>query len=187
MNVYKVLLVYTILSLLFCLIVPLHAAINYVRLVINDIAWYMPSEDVFVTDNDDAPIVAYITIPSLIIIFATFIHYLLIPIMTPECHHPKILPIFFFKQKAIGYVGKILSYLCIYTMPVLIPIGIAYVYKTSMEGIHTSFIYLFPAFLLMGAGLFVLFYMIFFARMIVMNIREMNGLYNENDDEWFVY
>ena len=117
--------------MVFCLSLPINAVINYVRLIVDDYAWYIPKEAAGIfTDEDDSVIVMFMTIPSLIIIFAGFIHYLLIPLNKPENHHPKILPIFYFKNRFFKLIGKIISYICIYTMPWLIPIGIFIVYNT---------------------------------------------------------
>ena len=172
---YKLLLVYTFISMAFCLILPINGAMNYVRWINDDYAWYVPKEAAgILTDNDDSVIVMFLTIPSLIIIFVAFIHYLMIPLKKPQNHHPKILPIFYFKKGFFKFIGKVLSYICVYTMPWLIPIGIYIVYNTKRISDDPDevfcndtlplFVYLLPMALAFGAWLFFNFYIVYFIK-----------------------
>ena len=194
---YKLLLAYTLVSLLFCLALPINAALNHVRQISDDYAWYVTKDEASTTYNDDAGIVVLITLPSLIVIFAAFIHYLMIPLNKPENHHPKILPIFYFKNGFFNIIGRMISYLCVYTMPWLIPIGIYVVYNTKRisddpseifsNETFSAFVYLLPLTLAFGAWLFFNFYIIYFIKKIIIRKKKKKGTYVGETDGWFVY
>ena len=182
-NDYTVLLVFTMLSLAFCLFLPLYAAQNYVRFFYGDAAWYIPISDGVFNDENDGPMVGNIVIPSLLVIYATFFHHLLLPLIKPEHHQSRILPIFQFDNKFMKTLGKILSYICIFTMPVFIPLGVSYVYNTNVDFFFSPFVYLFPMMLMFGALLFIFFYVIYFIRMTLLYRRKKDV----DEKEWFVY
>lgn len=194
---YKLLLVYTLISMAFCLTLPINGAMNYVRDVSDDYAWYISKEAGIWTENDDAGIVMFMTVPSLIVIFVAFIHYLLIPLNKPENHHPKVLPIFCFKNGFFRFIGKVISYMCVYTMPWLIPIGIYIVYNTKKVSDEPDeifcndtlsfFVYLLPVALTLGAMLFFFFYIVYFIKKIIIYNRKKNGAYEDETEGWFVY
>lgn len=194
---YKLLLTYTLISMAFCLILPINASLNYYREIIDDNAYYISKKADIWTENDDALIVGVVTVPSLVVIFVAFIHYLLIPLNKPQNHHPKILPIFYFKKGFISFVGKVISYICVYTMPWLIPIGIYIVYNTKgisddpdevfCNDTSSLFVYLLPMALAFGAWLFFNFYMVYFVKKIIIHNRKKNGTYEDETEGWFVY
>ena len=181
----------------FCLALPINAAINYVRQMNDEEAWYIAVDYASTTYNDDAGIVMIMTIPSLIIIFVAFIHYLLIPLNNPENHHPKVLPIFYYKNGFFKFICKLISYICIYTMPWLIPIGIYMVYNTKKISdapdeilcnyTLSGLVYLLPMALAFGAWLFFNFYIVYFIKKIIIHHKKKNGTYKDEVEGWFVY
>ena len=156
------------------------------------VAYYLPyDERSYIMEQDDAGLVLLITLPSLVVIFFTFFHYIWVALFKPEIHVPKILPIFVFKQRFMQQVGRILSIVCFYTMPVLIPLAICYVYNTKYEDLNyvhnliSSFwIYLLPMLLMMGAGLFFTFYVVYVIKLV---IRYVNKGSATGKEEWFIY
>ena len=178
-----------IISMIFCLVLPINGALNYVRCIYEDYACYMYRDIFSWTDDDDAAIVGFITIPSLIIIYAAFLHYALIALRRPMKHKSRILPIFDFNRGFLRKLGRILSYICIYTMPLLIPLGIYVVYNTKCDPesyvcneIPSFLVYLFPAALMFGALLFSIFYIIYLKKMWH---RKKNN-YRDDTEDWFI-
>lgn len=188
-NKYEILFTMTLISFAFCIVLPLHAALGYMRCLSEDYAYYMPYDELsYIMEEDDMGMVLFLTLPSLFVIFITFFHYIWVALFKPDIHVPKILPIFVFKTRFMQQIGKILSHVCIYTMPVLIPLGICYVYNTKAEdGVYNvisyAWIYLLPMLLMMGAGLFFVFYIAYFIKLIVQYVNRSSS----EKEEWFIY
>lgn len=188
---YQILLTFTLISLIFCLALPIYASLNYVRVIYDERAVYYDRLDDWIStfeNTDDALIVFFITLPSLMVVYIPFLHYILIPLYKPELHHPKILPIFYFRHRIWSSIGKFLSYLCMYTMPIFIPLGIYFVYNTKEEeyvynDIPAAFVYLLPMGLLLGAWMFFVFYIIYFFRIIIKQKKNTR----KEQEEWFIY
>ena len=119
---YYLALLFIIASAFFCVELPLYAGHNYVRQMDYDCAWYIKKSRAETTGNDDAEETRNKTIPSVIIIYATFVHYLQIAIFLPKKHHNGILPILNARHEPFHILGKYLSYICVSTIPVLMPI-----------------------------------------------------------------
>ena len=177
---YIYLLILALVLLAFCIYLPLNAALNYVRQMNESHAWYTEIEFATSSYNNDKDVTLYVAIPSLIVLFTAFIHYLLIPILKPEKHHKGILPIFFFDEGLPYSGGKLLSTICVYTMPVLVPLGVYYVYSTSGYT-DVLLMYLFLTLLMFGAFLFLVFYLVFFIRLIFFKHPK------DEDGAWQIY
>ena len=184
---YKGLLALTVASMLVCLLIPSYRAMYYVRHAdeMDDTAWYTEAITSTSNHNDDAFVVYIITLPSMLVIYATFIHYLLLPLLRPEEHQRNILPIFHFKNKFLRAIGKGISCICLYTIPVLLPVGTYFAYGLTL----TSYmlIYIFPTMLAVGAFVFFNFYILYFICKLILHFKRKKGLPENNGEEWIVY
>lgn len=169
-----------VLSLLICVYIPWYASAYYVRQMSDDCAWYVAIGEASSTFNNDAKL-AISVIYAVLIIYIAFICYYVRAIWYPQLHRRFVLPIFMFQNKKMRLIGDGLSYICMFTMPICIPILIYVTYNTRLTSVDfyahyndvdSFFVYATPLLLFMGAFLFFIFYIVSFLRWVYRYIRK---------------
>lgn len=168
-----ILLMIFVLSLLICVYIPWYASAYYVRQMSDDCAWYIAIGEASSTFNDDEKL-AVSVIYAVLIIYIAFIYYYVRAIWYPQLHRRFVLPIFMFQNKKMRLIGDGLSYICMFIMPICIPILIYITYNTRLTSmdfythyndVDSFWVYATPL-------LFFIFYIVSFLRWVYRYIQE---------------